>query len=207
MSNTVINVTTDIFVFNVMLIVIMLSFAVSGNQLFGSEVRAYSTLMKTVNTMFLVMLGDFDFEELTTVNFLYAVIWFILFQVIVFMIMLNVFISIISESFCEEHSLKRSSLGEEVSVLMNSMYKGVAHRAVPLPDVNQGLPKPFFDPVANDLVRDRTEHSADRERKESFGGYNWAGSWLSYRGLPTDSGTTTAKIHYPDVMRYMKVPT
>jgi len=197
MSDTVINVTTDIFVFNVMLMVVMASFAVSGNQLFGSEVADYSSLTETLNTMFRVMLGDFDFEELINVSFFYAVVWFILFQVLVFMIMLNVFISIIAESFCAEHSIARASLGQEMSSLTNSMYKGVAYRIKPLPDNNEGLPKPFFDPVVDDLVRDRTVESGDKERKESFGGYSWAGAWASYRGLPTDSATITSRIRHP----------
>jgi len=198
MTLTVVNVTTDIFVFCTMCGVIITSFAVSGNMLFGSEIQDYSTLLTTLNTMFRVMLGDFDYEELQTINALFAMVWFILFQVIVFMIMLNVFIAIISESFCEEHSMKRGSLQEEVSGLLNAIYKGIAHRTYKIPpDTNEGLPKPFFDPAADDMVRVRTVASQAQERKESYGGYSWTGGWASYRGLPSDSGTITARIHFP----------
>ena len=120
---------------------------------------------------------------------------FVLFQVIVFMIMLNVFIGIISESFCEEHSKKMDSLNTEVKSLLNSLYKGVKHRTWGVPaDPNAGRRKLFFDPPANDLVRTRTV----KERKECPGGDSYGGRWGAYRGLPSDSAQVWSETHKPE---------
>jgi len=198
MTNTIINAFEDIFVFLVMLIVIMVSFAVSANMIFGSELMHYCTLGKTMNTLFRVQLGDFDYEELSTISAVFALIWFALFQLVVFLVMINVFIGIISESFCAEHAKKRSSLGTELGSLFNSLYKGVAHRtfAIP-PDPNAGHRRPFFDPVLDDLRRHRTTESQDRARKAEQRGFSYRGTWGAYRGLPTEAVPVTAAYNAP----------
>merc|ERR1719502_848025 len=117
-SNTIVGSMPDVMTFMVMFVVIVLSFALSGQLLFGTSIREFSTLGKSCNQLFLISLGDFDYQELKDVTPLFAPLWFISFQVVVFMVMLNIFIGIINFAFSKEHAKAKDTLEHEVRSLL-----------------------------------------------------------------------------------------
>ena len=183
LTDTVINAAPDVGTFMVMLIVVILSFTVSGLLLFGTTIEGFSTLTRTFNTLFLVMLGDFDYQELVDVTALFAPIWFIAYQVVVFMILLNMFIGIINFSFSLEHAKPKDELASEVKNLMSRAAKGIRNLYWTKPDPNQGNPREYFDPVTDEVQR-----VFSKEDKKLL-------PYPSFPGIPRDNVMTTARLN------------
>ena len=78
-----------------------IAFGLFAFSIFGSELEDYSTFMMTMVTQFSMTLGDFDFETLVMVNPLLAPLYFFAFVGLNVIVLMNVFLAIINDSFAE----------------------------------------------------------------------------------------------------------
>ena len=78
-----------------------LAFALLAFAMFGSELEDYSSFMRTLVTQFSMTLGDFDFEAIFMVNPTIATLYFFSFIGLNVMVLMNMFIAIINDSYAE----------------------------------------------------------------------------------------------------------
>merc|ERR1712100_470532 len=72
-----------------------------GTILFGREMQEFSTFGRAFLSCFIVLLGDFDVDSLYTSGHAMALIWFLTFQILTVMIMLNMLLAIIMDTYSE----------------------------------------------------------------------------------------------------------
>jgi hypothetical protein len=77
------------------------AFALLAFAIFGSELEDYSSFIRTMVTQFSMTLGDFDFEAIFMVNPTVATLYFFSFIGLNVMVLMNMFIAIINDSFAE----------------------------------------------------------------------------------------------------------
>merc|ERR1719316_2159742 len=86
----------DISHFGIVFLAIFSSYAIMGNLLFGREVQGFSTFGRSMNSCFLVLMGDFEYmEQMQEVGRYISRLWFWTFMVLVFLIMLNMVLAIL----------------------------------------------------------------------------------------------------------------
>ena len=76
----------DLATFTAILMVMIFGFALAGMNIFGQESVAYIDPLEAFSTMFLTCLGQYDFDEMLLINDIFAYIFFIVYQVFVFLI-------------------------------------------------------------------------------------------------------------------------
>ena len=77
------------------------AFAMLAFTIFGTELEDYSSFMRTIVTQFSMVLGDFDFEAIFMVNPTVATLYFFSFIGLNVMVLMNMFIAIINDSYAE----------------------------------------------------------------------------------------------------------
>merc|ERR1719310_2772325 len=60
--------------------------------------------MTTLGTLFLILLGEFDYDEMRAVNGVWAFIFFIFFVIFMFFIVLNIFLAILNDAYTVVHT-------------------------------------------------------------------------------------------------------
>jgi len=91
----------DVFHFFVVFSCVFLVYTLSALILWGGEKEYFANFARTVNSVFRLMLGDFDWEELHGVGRVQAVVWFWSFTWLVNFIMLNMLLAIIMDVYTE----------------------------------------------------------------------------------------------------------
>jgi len=76
---------------------------------FGMDVSSFQDFTNSFFTLFLIILGDFNFEQLRLANDLLGPLLFISYIVIVYLILFNMFLAIIGEAYAR-HPVPPSSL-------------------------------------------------------------------------------------------------
>ena len=99
LSNTLTTAFPEVFVFLIMFGIVFIAYGIMANLLFGTALVQYSSFARTMITLFLVTLGDFDYSELENVTKIFAPIFFFSFIIFVFFVLLNMFIGIINEAY------------------------------------------------------------------------------------------------------------
>jgi len=103
-TNTMVNAAEDIFHFSVVLLAVFLGFAVTGHILFGNDITQFRTFAVSLDTCFIVLMGDFGWYAAESESDLglssglpYEVlaVWFWLYMIFVLMILLNMLLAII----------------------------------------------------------------------------------------------------------------
>jgi hypothetical protein len=89
----------DLLRFLVMFGLIFFSFMLMATIAFGGQLNGFNTLMHSFSTCFQMLAGDFDHDALMNTNSQMATFFFSSFVVLVFLILVNVFVAIISEHF------------------------------------------------------------------------------------------------------------
>lgn len=77
---------------------------------FGMDVANFQDFTNSFFTLFLIVLGDFNFEQLRLANDLLGPVLFISYVVIVYLILFNMFLAIIGEAYvapCRGHVYRR----------------------------------------------------------------------------------------------------
>ena len=89
----------DLVNFTVVLLLIMFGFAFSGMNIFGQENEEYVDIMTSFITLFLTVLGEFDFEKMIRVDFAFGYVFFTFYQLLVFLVMINIFLAILNDAY------------------------------------------------------------------------------------------------------------
>jgi len=98
-TDTLSSASTDLVHFLLVFLSIFLTYAVAGVVLFGREIDNFSTFARSVVSSFRIMMGDFDWEELSSVGRTEAGIWFCTFIVIIVLLMLNMLLAIVMDAY------------------------------------------------------------------------------------------------------------
>jgi len=85
--------------FCTMVLLIFGGFSTMGMVVFGTLRREYYSFWGSASTLFQMLLGDFDYNSLRAINREVAGTFFYLYMIIVFLTLLNMFISILNESY------------------------------------------------------------------------------------------------------------
>ena len=112
--------TTDILIFFVLYIVIIISFASVGNLAFG-EFSQYSNLFQACITLFGSSLGGFDFTIIDTVV---GKIYLALFLILSLIMLLNLLIAILSTTYSYYESRGRGLYLQEILGLWEDVQYG-----------------------------------------------------------------------------------
>ena len=66
--------------------------------------RACMSVCVCVGTLFLILLGEFDFDEMAEVSWLWAILFFILYVIFMFFVVLNIFLAILNDAYTVVHT-------------------------------------------------------------------------------------------------------
>lgn len=94
----------DLFIFFIGLCIIVLGFAMMGNFFFGHILRDFHNMPSSISTLTRFTLGDFDYDELVMARPRLAAPFFWLYTAVVFVVIMNMFIAIITRYFESVHS-------------------------------------------------------------------------------------------------------
>jgi hypothetical protein len=135
------------------------AFALFAYSVFSSELEDYSSFIRTMVTQFSMTLGDFDFEALFMVNPVLATLYFFAFIGLNVMVLMNMFIAIINDSYADiqeetaEIENEFEIVDYVVGIVTNSVYsKFKGEKVSPQPDkkkkktkkIGKGKPKKYF---------------------------------------------------------------
>jgi hypothetical protein len=100
-TNTVQASLGDIAHFFIVLTLVFLSYAIAGMFLFGHRLLEFSEFHMAINKCFLLMLGNFNYEELAMEFPFTATLWFLTFEVMVVLVMLNMALAIVMDIYTQ----------------------------------------------------------------------------------------------------------
>merc|ERR1719450_571521 len=100
-TSTLYSASSDLFHFLIVFITIFVSYALSGVLLFGRRLKSFSSPMYALTTCFNLVLGEFDWPDIAAEHPSTAMIWFMSFMVLVFLVMTNMLLAIIMDVYTE----------------------------------------------------------------------------------------------------------
>lgn len=126
-GKTLSRISSPILSFCVPFIFGFLAFALFAYTIFSSELEDYSSFMRTIVTQLAMTLGDFDFEALFMVNPMLATLYFFSFIGLNVMVLMNMFIAIINDSYAEiqEETAEVENEFEIVDYVVDRLTSGV----------------------------------------------------------------------------------
>lgn len=103
-TETIIRAGSDLFHFLCVLVTLFMSFTVAGMFLFGRRIWNFASLDQATIMCFRMLLGDFDWGELSEEHFVTTQLWFLLFIILMMLLMLNMLMAIIMDKYTEVKS-------------------------------------------------------------------------------------------------------
>mmetsp|Transcript_119286 Transcript_119286/g.216847 ORF Transcript_119286/g.216847 Transcript_119286/m.216847 type:complete len:852 (-) Transcript_119286:48-2603(-) len=101
-TNTLIAVATDLFHFLFIFTPCFVAYVISGNILFGRRIRDFATITASFGAMFRVLYeNEYPWEDLSAEHFVTAAIWVWSFLLFVVLVMLNLVLAIILDTYNE----------------------------------------------------------------------------------------------------------
>jgi hypothetical protein len=97
--NTMKNAQGDIAHFMVVLMIIFACFTILAHINFGPYMNNWSTLTTSFHNCFSLLMGEFDFWSLYAITPNFAAAWFWSFQILIYLIMLNMFLAIVMDVY------------------------------------------------------------------------------------------------------------
>lgn len=82
-----------------MMMLFIVAYAIAGTQIFGQQLKEYKNEPEAFKTLFLILLGEFDFARMERVDPTAAIIFFYSYVGWVFFVMLNIFLAILNDSY------------------------------------------------------------------------------------------------------------
>ena len=94
----------DLYVFVILLLTILAGFVIMALNIFGAQAESYKNFVNSFGTLFLILLGEFDFDEMWAVDLQWAVVFFLLYVIFMFFVVLNIFLAILNDAFAVAHT-------------------------------------------------------------------------------------------------------
>ena len=123
---TFLNSVNDLFIYVMVLGLFFYSFALAAYWSYGDQVENFHSLQKAVSSVSRWMLGDFDYNALTTANPEYSFVVFASFQVIIVIFSLNIIIAVLVEAYetvCEENEKLEGMWHDLVPAIHHSLWR------------------------------------------------------------------------------------
>ncbi|KAF4740320.1 TRP-like ion channel Pkd2, partial [Perkinsus olseni] len=114
----------DVAYFLIIFCTVFFNFVLGGYTLFGKRLKAWSTPGDAINTAFVALMGDFDYNAMRRVAPVSAAIWFWFYMVLVFLVMLNMLLAIVMDTYT---SVKDEACAAEL-LSLTSDSTGLPHR-------------------------------------------------------------------------------
>ena len=106
LSDVISSAATDAGFFLLMFAIVLLGFAIWGNTIFGVQEEKMSSVFKSLHSFFIIITGDFDYNELEdTGNVTLVPLFFVIFMVLFNLLLLNMFIAIVSAHYEEIYQI------------------------------------------------------------------------------------------------------
>merc|ERR1719408_140708 len=87
--------------------------------LFGQDLSEFSNFNRAADSVFHVLIGDFEWEVMKDVGRLPATVWFWIFMMLVNMVMLNMLLAVIMDVYTEV----RGAIGSHAETLWSQTYE------------------------------------------------------------------------------------
>lgn len=113
LTNTLTTALPEVVTFLIMFAIVFIAYGFMANLLFGSALVQYASFERTLITLFLMTLGEFDYAEFDGVSKIFAPIFFFTFILFVFFVLLNMFIGIVGEAYNKESAKPVIDLSDE----------------------------------------------------------------------------------------------
>lgn len=104
LQKTLVQAITDLVVFIALLCVLFMGFVLMGHNIFGMQAEGFNSIQNTLGTLFLILLGEFDYLEMQSVHPVWSFIYFIFFVIFMFFIVLNIFLAILNDAYTVVHT-------------------------------------------------------------------------------------------------------
>jgi len=134
LSAVVLRALPDCMFFLILLGVVFFGYSYMSNIYFGNFIEAYAKIEHAMVTLFLVTMGEFEYEEFGEVSQIFAAVFFFTFIILVFFILLNIFIGIINEAYAQEQAKPLMSMVEEFSIWSSTLQEDMARPFVEMMD-------------------------------------------------------------------------
>lgn len=99
LSSTFAKCCIEVFYFFIIFVAIFSNFVITGFLLFNSQIAEWSTLSKSINECFEILMGEFDFSDMYNVHPFAASLWFWAFMLLVLLITLSMLLAVILETY------------------------------------------------------------------------------------------------------------
>jgi polycystin 1L2 len=154
---------SELLSFGIVFLISVFAFIQAGYVIFNDSILGLSTFFKSVETGFLLMLGKFQLEVMLLNNPVCSVIFYMTFNIFVIMVLLNLFISMMTDAFerAKEEEKSADPLGLE-----NYLYEKMAK---------------FFDSVKkekNTLIKSPNKETLDREEQKTMASLGQHGMYM-----------------------------
>jgi len=93
------NASIDGVHFLLVFLTIFMCFVITAHILFGHSHPSFDSLWDSLHTCFLVLMGDFDLWSMTEINYGFAVLWFWLFECLVFLLLFNMLLAVVMDVY------------------------------------------------------------------------------------------------------------
>ncbi|XP_072035408.1 LOW QUALITY PROTEIN: polycystin-1-like protein 2 [Amphiura filiformis] len=98
-SMTLRNCSKDMSYYGIVFTIVFMAFACAGYAIYNKDMKDFSTVVRTVETLFSTVLGKFNFSEMKETNRILGPMFFFAYVVLIVFVLLNMFLSIINQSF------------------------------------------------------------------------------------------------------------
>lgn len=118
-SKTLAACMVDVFHFSVVFFSIFFMYSVAGYTIFGHRLPGFASLGSSVRTTVFIVMGDYDWEHLEQVGRTYAFLWLSTFFMIISLLMLNMLLAIVFDTYSEV----KGSIGSHAETLWSQTYE------------------------------------------------------------------------------------
>lgn len=98
-TETFVEAKSDIFHFMIVFLSVYVCMVVNAILFFGQDCEEFTTFPRAMHNSFLIMWGDWDYEDLAQIGRIKASLWLWMFMIIVNLILLNITLAIIMEAY------------------------------------------------------------------------------------------------------------
>jgi len=127
LSETIATAAPDVASFFLMFGFVFAAFVMNAMILFGHSAESYHTFVRSSESLFLWLLGDFDYAELKQATPAFAAMFFIVYNIITVFVLLNVFIGIIGEAYIEAKGDGEyaGTIGDDFSIICGGIWDAI----------------------------------------------------------------------------------
>jgi hypothetical protein len=105
---TLAHASSDLVAFIFFFGLVFLAYATMAHVLFGPEIQGFATYNEAIASCFSMLTGNIDYSDLNLVNRVLGPLFFYSFIILVFLILVNVFLAIITDAYGEVHEKSKS---------------------------------------------------------------------------------------------------